>query len=297
MNKMPKTSRAFTLIELLVVIAIIAILAAILFPVFAKAREKARQTSCESNLNQIGKALMQYVQDNNEAMPQAYYGADGGPSDPTTHRYKWMDAVFPYVKSTGVFSCPDDSGMDGGTGKYVEFSKLTAADDTHYGSYAINASYRIAWLGTDKNVGPAVIQSWNPLPQMTQTLAKVGSPSGTVWVADGNDSYQFTTEGNIGVTPPGSSPASADQTAPTATAVGYAKWTDNGYSVLGDQNYNSSTPGATLRHYGTVVFRHSGPDLANLLYIDGHVKAQHLDSLLGHVNGAGVIADFVENAH
>ena len=66
-----KSNKAFTLIELLVVIAIIAILAAILFPVFAQAREKARQTSCMSNERQLGLAVVQYVQDNDEMMPLA----------------------------------------------------------------------------------------------------------------------------------------------------------------------------------------------------------------------------------
>ncbi|MCW3060774.1 MAG: prepilin-type N-terminal cleavage/methylation domain, partial [Capsulimonas sp.] len=64
-----KRNDGFTLIELLVVIAIIAILAAILFPVFAKAREKARQTTCASNLRQLGLAMLQYVQDNDETFP------------------------------------------------------------------------------------------------------------------------------------------------------------------------------------------------------------------------------------
>ena len=70
--------RAFTLIELLVVIAIIAILAAILFPVFAQAREKARAISCASNENQLGLAFMQYTQDNNERLPQGNANNKGG---------------------------------------------------------------------------------------------------------------------------------------------------------------------------------------------------------------------------
>jgi len=100
-------TRAFTLIELLVIIAIIAILAAILFPVFAKVREKARQTSCTSNLKQLGLAFVQYTQDNDEKYPcgtapstdTANYGQGTG----------WAGEIYPYVKSNGVYICPDDS--------------------------------------------------------------------------------------------------------------------------------------------------------------------------------------------
>src|SRR5471030_2089327 len=92
------TRSGFTLIELLVVIAIIAILAAILFPVFAKVREKARQTSCASNEKQIGLALLQYVQDADEAYPSSYYGSKTAPSDSGAN-YKWMDAIYPYIKN------------------------------------------------------------------------------------------------------------------------------------------------------------------------------------------------------
>jgi len=91
--------RGFTLIELLVVIAIIAILAAILFPVFAKAREKARQSSCLSNVKQLGLAVLQYAQDYDEAIFGARLPRDG-----------WTGAILPYIKNDQVFNCPSWSG-------------------------------------------------------------------------------------------------------------------------------------------------------------------------------------------
>ena len=97
-------SKGFTLIELLVVIAIIAILAAILFPVFAKVREKARQTACLSNLKQIGLGITQYVQDNDEMTPNG--------TDQYARCSGWAWQIYPYVKSVGAFKCPDDSGAD-----------------------------------------------------------------------------------------------------------------------------------------------------------------------------------------
>ncbi|MGM0491630.1 MAG: DUF1559 domain-containing protein [Armatimonadota bacterium] len=92
----------FTLIELLVVIAIIAILAAILFPVFARAREKARQTSCLSNQKQIGLGIMMYVQDYDEKFPA--FTMRGG-----TTRIFMFDVLEPYTKNHQMFECPSDS--------------------------------------------------------------------------------------------------------------------------------------------------------------------------------------------
>ncbi|MDX1933659.1 MAG: prepilin-type N-terminal cleavage/methylation domain-containing protein [Capsulimonadales bacterium] len=103
--------RGFTLIELLVVIAIIAILAAILFPVFAQAREKARQTSCLSNMKQLGLAVRMYVQDYDETFSPirvALATATNFPNVPADSVLTWRNVVQPYVKNTGIFSCPSN---------------------------------------------------------------------------------------------------------------------------------------------------------------------------------------------
>jgi prepilin-type N-terminal cleavage/methylation domain-containing protein/prepilin-type processing-associated H-X9-DG protein len=127
------TNKAFTLIELLVVIAIIAILAAILFPVFAQAREKARAISCVSNEKQIALGILMYVQDFDETFPLYYYninpaGGNVAPNDPPftpevpDSIVGWNEAVYPYVKNVPIFRCPDapraaplTSGADGDT--------------------------------------------------------------------------------------------------------------------------------------------------------------------------------------
>lgn len=103
-----KQNKGFTLIELLVVIAIIAILAAILFPVFARARENARRSSCQSNFKQIGLGVMQYTQDYDEKYPQyAATGANGlnDWNDPAAAQNPLRD-IQPYLKSTQIYVCP-----------------------------------------------------------------------------------------------------------------------------------------------------------------------------------------------
>jgi len=160
-------SRGFTLIELLVVIAIIAILAAILFPVFAQAREKARQATCQSNLKQLGTATMMYVQDYDETYPNADYDSGGV-------RFNWYNLVDPYIKAgaptgTGknlrrsVFVCPSiDAAIRDPAWVAANGTPSTRA----LASYACNQFLMPRGRGVVPPAVPAVV-----------SLAAVGSPA------------------------------------------------------------------------------------------------------------------------
>lgn len=149
-----RKQRAFTLIELLVVIAIIAILAAILFPVFGRARENARRSSCMSNMKQIGLGIMQYTQDYDEAYPPAAWNPGVEQDDPSMpgRRYAlaagglcasgycvtWMDIIYPYVKSVQLFACPsaryDEENPSYGYSNAISARNITNYDSTLGGS-------------------------------------------------------------------------------------------------------------------------------------------------------------------
>ncbi len=126
--------RGFTLIELLVVIAIIAILAAILFPVFARAREKARQASCLSNCKQIGTAAQMYFDDNDD---QRLLDADNITSKPLRKATCYFSALYPYTKTYGAWICPSDLGDSSG-------NPPRAADGEN--SYKVN-QWALYWEG------------------------------------------------------------------------------------------------------------------------------------------------------
>ena len=108
MQSLPRVSRSsgFTLIELLVVIAIIALLAAILFPVFARTREKARQSVCSSNEKQLGLSMLQYTQDYDNALPVV---AGSTVAVNTNNTGGWAGMIYPYVRSAPLYTCPDDT--------------------------------------------------------------------------------------------------------------------------------------------------------------------------------------------
>ena len=186
-----RPSRGFTLIELLVVIAIIAILAAILFPVFQKVRENARRTACLSNTKQVALAVIQYSQDNDEKCPGGVDGYGGNPAG--VGGSGWAGQVYAYVKSTGVFLCPDDSTSFGGS---------------HASSYGLNANLSLGVPGA-RNYPDACSRS------DSVSLAAINSPAKTVYAFEvaGSNGYDITTEeldkslggtvGNCGGSPAG----------------------------------------------------------------------------------------------
>ncbi len=158
---------AFTLIELLVVIAIIAILAAILFPVFAQARDKARGSACLSNTKQIGTAIMIYTQDYDETLPEYWDDNVTKTPNPNPLGY-WHNHLQPYVKSYQVFLCPsartkDERLLDTGEGTPAQRKDLRWRGS---GSYGWNYWFLGAW------------------PGQTFTLSQVTVPAETIAVGE-----------------------------------------------------------------------------------------------------------------
>jgi len=237
----------FTLIELLVVIAIIAILAAILFPVFAQAREKARQTSCLSNEKQLGLGILSYVQDFDETFPLAVS---------TNWSNGWAITTQPYIKSYGVFRCPDDGKLDlkasitpwGGVG--ISYGANMDNNGYAYGKFKATGPFG---MGTASS--PAGFWFFPSL-----TLADVKQPASGILLAERHN----TDSRNVG---------------------GYGDATNfsSGFTEAGwVGNIDGTTPylipngtRATAKYpngpNGAVSAHHS--DLANFLFCDGHAKS------------------------
>ena len=163
--------RAFTLIELLVVIAIIAILAAILFPVFARARENARRSSCSSNVKQMMLGVMQYTQDYDERLPMSWT-----PVNSSGDRVIWSQSIQPYVKSVQLFVCPSDSATD--ISGWPTSPAPTGYVNPFHCSYIANV--KLSPVGSDAT---------------GISLAQAQAVSTTIYISDGG------TKANSGTTP------------------------------------------------------------------------------------------------
>jgi prepilin-type N-terminal cleavage/methylation domain-containing protein/prepilin-type processing-associated H-X9-DG protein len=281
--------KAFTLIELLVVIAIIALLAAILFPVFSRARESARRSSCASNLKQIGLGIMQYTQDYDEMMVPAYidgtcaagqgWGITNGSqacsgSSAGTGNLKWMDLLDPYVKSAQIFNCPSASRVADNAGGTILFEKYVVASGEKYGHYAANLTYRSP---ADGYTPPFSVNTSSGF--QSGSLAKFAAPSTTIMVAEARGG--LATSGSSGGTdclmtwnlntevpvyrPPGT--------------YGANTWK------------NTSWVAATAVPFGAITERHL--ETTNILYCDGHVKSVKLASITeNEKKGAGAATVF-----
>ena len=255
--------RAFTLIELLVVIAIIAILAAILFPVFAQAREKARQTSCLSNTKQMGTALLMYTQDYDETYPVTtlYDFAGDAP------QHSWCARIVPYIKNLQVFFCPSDGGptagyplLNGWSGPAISYASNSLMGGA---GLADNTSVGIIGLGQLQIWGDSWFHNSSGI-----SLAAVNRPAETIAIAEkhSND-VQFTGISWLG--------ANTESIWPTNTFL----WdcNPNGGNCFYDATASNIPEGVNpSKAYpygkpGGVSTKHSGT--SNFMLADGHAKA------------------------
>jgi prepilin-type N-terminal cleavage/methylation domain-containing protein len=260
---MPRSRAAFTLIELLVVIAIIAILAAILFPVFAQARERARQISCVSNMKQLGLAVMMYAQDYDETYPlTANYGVA---PDPTI----WPEALQPYIKNQGVFNCPSASGA----GYAVNWAQRG------YASIGMTGQLAFDPLAAEGFTSAATIASMDEVartPLFADTAnAKIGGALGKY---RGHNFDPCTPDST------GNRPANALDPRLVPPLVSDRDLV---------QELGATLPAGRLKPVFARHFR-TGRDTGStsIIFGDGHVKSYSASSILGQEKGANLLWRF-----
>ncbi len=265
----PSPRRAFTLIELLVVIAIIAILAAILFPVFQKVRENARRTACLSNEKQLGLALMQYVQDNNETYPSGAL-LSANPVFPTG--LGWAGECFSYVKSTRLYGCPDDTTTPvvqaGNTVGYpVSYGFNLTSSGASLSDFNASAStillFEVAGDPAMINDPSEGTQGYTIAPP-SGFMSTTGDGAGNIYcrVAGFNASHVVTATDND----------SAPPTIQYATGALGARWSAN------------STPSSKPAWYLGETGRHQ--DGSNYIMSDGHAKFMYPNQVSSGGNAA-----------
>lgn len=233
----------FTLIELLVVIAIIAILAAILFPVFAKVREKARQTSCTSNMKQLSTSILMYVQDYDEGYPLG---------TPNNWNSSWPVQVEPYVKSLAVFRCPDDSNLT-----QVDWTKGWGGDPI---SYSANGFIDGDVDGTPPIPMKGVMtMAQTKISPMNRTIAGINIPAETILLCEKHDTDVIKAGGW----------GNLSSFAPGAMTVGTNKWDGLAANEIPNGKLPATNPWPTGPD-GSVSAHHT--NMANFAFCDGHVK-------------------------
>jgi prepilin-type N-terminal cleavage/methylation domain-containing protein/prepilin-type processing-associated H-X9-DG protein len=255
----------FTLIELLVVIAIIAILAAILFPVFAQAREKARAISCLSNTKQISLSWNMYLQDYDEQMVPHQQPNTGDPLDGT---YWWPKLLDPYTKSWQIYHCPDSSDPGNIWG---------AGPNAWWGNWQQDSTIGYNYL----DLG----QWWQCAYTIGVSLASVDQPSQTIAFID--SAFQATTN----PLPTNAQSGFSDVNAPAQyAAILPATNTCTYYNgVLGGWDWATAPTNPTPDFTGWTINRHSGGE--NIAWVDGHAKFVHESALWAGTNVAPGISD------